>query len=128
MMRHTAIFAEAGRVRLEMRADLTDEGVNILLVGGDRPHIGGVAMSLPRQSLSGGGPACDTWILPVPSHKDVVVAEKVSKLLCMATTLPVVVTAGIHFDAATRDEIEAVEAACVGMAGDIARWIAAEPA
>ena len=121
-MKHCSRIMMAGDVRLELSADLTDEGVVVFIAGGTKEHVGGVAMSLPRESLSGKGHSCDTWILPVPGHKDTVVAEKASARICNELKIPAVVTAGIHIDAATGGQIADIEATCLLLSDQLVEW------
>lgn len=120
-MKHFSLSETIGRISLELSADVTDHGVDILVVGGDRPHIGGVVLSVPRASLKGSGIACDTWVVPVPGHKDAIVAQTIGEAVCKCVDSPVVVSAGIHVDEATGDEIGAIEAACLRLAEALCR-------
>ncbi len=96
-----------GRYAISILALITTNGLSITLTGGEKPHVGGMAMSIPRQSTSGNDvhPACDTWITPVPGHKDAEVANTVAKLLCIETGQTTAVVAGIHIDQADQLEI-----------------------
>lgn len=123
-MKHYADQLMAGNVRLELSADVTGEGIVVFIAGGTKEHVGGVAMSLPRESLSGKGHSCDTWILPVPGHKDSIVAEKASARICRELGMPTVVTAGIHIDNATADQIAEIEAACLLLTDQLIVWVA----
>ena len=93
-----------GRYRVSILAIVTTDGLSITLTGGEKPHVGGMAMSVPRQSLDGHA-TCDTWITPVPGHKDAEVAHTVAKLLCLETGQTTVVVAGIHVDQPDQQEI-----------------------
>jgi hypothetical protein len=120
-VKHFSLSETSGRISFELSADVTDQGVDILVVGGDHPHIGGVVLSIPRPSLKGSGIACDTWVAPVPGHKDAIVAQTISETVCKCVNSPVVVSTGIHVDEATGDEIIAIEAACQRLAEDLCR-------
>lgn len=109
-----------GRCRVEMTVTLTDEGLSVLLTGGERSHVGGVVLCLPRQSLEGTGRSADAWIVPVPGHKDVLAGEVVGSILAKELNEPVAVTAGIHSDQASTAEIQAIMANCRGLAAQAA--------
>ena len=94
------------RYRVEIAATLTGEGILVLLTGGEQPHIGAVVLSVPRASLTGAGISCDSWILPVPGHKDAEVAQPAAELICRATGQTTVITAGIHIEPATSGELQ----------------------
>ncbi|HBP66512.1 MAG TPA: hypothetical protein DD730_20190 [Desulfosporosinus sp.] len=91
---------QEGEGRYEITLTLTDTGHGIhgLLTGGERPHVGGVVLAIPRPSLSGEGWSADVYITPVPGHKDVDVARTVAEMLARELRLPVSITAGIHSD------------------------------
>jgi len=90
----------------------TGNGLNGLLTGGGKPHVGGVVLALPRPSLSGKGWSCDVYITPVPGHKDVDVAQKVADTLARERRCPVVVTAGIHSDDLSPEELSQIISHC----------------
>lgn len=105
-MRRWEGTAGAGRTQVCLRLADTGQGVEILLTGGHSPHIGAVVMALPRPSLAeGGAPSCDTFVLPVPGHKDFIPAEHVAAIFSKALAVPVVVTCGIHSDSMSGEEI-----------------------
>lgn len=96
----------SGRTVLQAHLQNTGRGLNVLLTGGDSPHIGGVVLALPRPSLRGDGSiSADSYIIPVPGHKDQLLAQPMAEALASATGLPCVVTAGVHSDAMTTEEI-----------------------
>lgn len=102
-----------GKHRIRLIVIMTDDGINVLLTGGDKAHVGGVVLSVPRKSLTGFGASCDAWVVPVPGHKDVIAAEKVGTVICRATGEAVAVTAGIHIDNALPEDLELVMKNCL---------------
>ncbi|WP_418792100.1 hypothetical protein [Phosphitispora sp. TUW77] len=97
-------YGEA-RYRIEISSVITTDGISITITGGEKPHVGGVALSVPRTSLGGGKVSCDTWVIPVPGHKDTEVAVPVAEMICRETRRTVSVAAGIHIDRAEEREI-----------------------
>jgi len=96
-----------GRRRVELTATFTGRGISALLTGGESPHVGGVVMCVPRPSLSGGaGTGCDTYVLPVPGHKDVLAAQPVAEMICRGAGQVTVVAGGIHIKNALAHELE----------------------
>ena len=108
------IQIEKGKDRTHIRliAEDTGNGIAILLTGGERPHVGGVVLAIPRQSLTGKGTSADVFVTPVPGHKDTEVAILIAKRLCISTAGPVSVTAGIHIDDAAPQEIAQILEHC----------------
>lgn len=94
-----------GRYKIDIFSVVTVDGISVTIIGGEKPHVGGTALSVPRKSLSGSNLSCDTWSCPVPGHKDTKVAIPVAELLCMETGKTVAVAAGIHIDNAREKEI-----------------------
>ncbi len=103
-----------GTGKYEVRLEIIrhDEGLTAVLTGGEKTHVGAVVLALPRQSLTGEGSSCDLYVLPVPGHKDDVVARPAAEALCTALNEPVCVSAGIHMDNASGEDIAAFKAAC----------------
>jgi|GEM_PF-456036 len=79
----------------------TAAGISIYLGGGERPHIGTTVVSQPRLSLTGDGQTgCTTSVFNLLGHKDDAIAVPIAEALCKSLQQVVVVTAGIHIDAA----------------------------
>ncbi|HWJ02511.1 MAG TPA: hypothetical protein VNU93_02455 [Verrucomicrobiae bacterium] len=97
-----------GRHRVDLLANLTGRGINILVTGGESPHIGAVVLCIPREKDKGTGLGTDTWTMPVPGHKDFHVAQSLGELISTGTGQVTVVSAGIHMDNAEGWEIELV--------------------
>lgn len=105
-----------GRCQVSLTLQNTGNGINGLLIGGEKPHVGGVVLALPRPSLQGKGWSSDLFITPVPGHKDVEVARKVADLLAREFRCPVVVTAGIHSDGLNQEELSLIIRHCESLA------------
>lgn len=95
-----------GRYLINVLALVTADGISITLTGGEKPHVGAMAMSVPGSSAENNKMSCDTWIIPRAGHKDDQAAAQVARQVCLATGQPVAVTAGIHIDQAEDWEIE----------------------
>lgn len=77
----------------------TDSGVNALVAGGDKSHIGAVSIVDEAGSIS-------TTIFP--DHKEAVIAEKWAKSFYDKYQKAVVISAGIHYDHISKEEISLV--------------------
>lgn len=100
----------------EITADvqLLDEGISVLLSGGDLSHIGAVYVrdnqnGVTRYSFEG--------------HKDYVLAEEWMQKLKDLCNVPVVVMAGIHYDHILLTEIEDIQALSQDMLREVCLWI-----
>lgn len=96
-----------GKYSLEAVVVITGDGINIYLGGGEKPHLGTVVISQPRPSLKGDGTiSCTTSVFNFMHHKDDGLAVPLAELICKSMNTPVVVTAGVHIDSATGDDID----------------------
>ncbi len=94
-----------GRYIIYITAVITGDGISAIITGGEKPHIGGSALSVPRPGNGDDKVHCDTWITPRPGHRDSEVAALVSSMISTATGMTTAVIAGIHIDKAEKEEI-----------------------
>lgn len=81
----------------------TDCGINATVAGGDKSHIGSVAIVDEQGNLQS---------TTFPNHKETIIAESWAKSLYEKYHQPVVVSAGIHYDGITKSEIELIIKGC----------------
>ena len=74
----------------------TGNGINVLLEGGDKGHIGAVAVLSADMPLQ---------LITFPTHKETIVCKRWAELLFERFQVPVVVEAGIHYDNIGKSEI-----------------------
>ncbi len=96
---------------LEAHVRFVGEDLLVAVWGGDRPHIGAVAVAQPRPSLR---PPHDeisasTSVICLLGHKEDVFARSAAESLAAALNRPVVVSAGMHWDQISCDGIARVE-------------------
>lgn len=77
---------------------VTDNGIHVLLEGGDLGHIGAVSICYQGEVQT----------ITIPGHKEAVISENWAKELEHAFKVPVVVEAGIHYDQISEEEIRMV--------------------
>lgn len=94
-----------GRYKIHISSVVTSDGISVTITGGEKPHVGGVALCVPRPGRSGGKISCDMWVSPVPGHKDTEVAVPVAEMVCLETGQTTAVVTGIHIDNAEEREI-----------------------
>lgn len=100
--------ASAGKDKYLVNIAVHETGGNGLcafLYGGELAHVGGVAMATPSPCAATGKLTSDISQLCAPGHKDVIAAAEAAKRLCAATAQTVTVTAGIHVDGASPEDI-----------------------
>ena len=95
----------------KLSAEIKFIGTDLLVVvsGGDAPHIGSVAVALPRVSLRDRGVMSATSsVYNIPGHKDQVLAQRVSEVLASRLNRTVVAVAGFHKDGISERGIKKV--------------------
>jgi hypothetical protein len=98
--------------RYSLRASARWIGGDLLVAiwGGERPHIGAVALAQPRPSLKDSGVMSATAsVLCVVGHKEDDLVKEASELLAAALNTRVAVAAGIHWDHLDEGGIRAVK-------------------
>ena len=83
----------------------------IALRGGDKAHIGSVAMAVPRPSLTGVGRSATVSTLNRMGHKDDFLANPIAHAVAERMDCVVTCAAGVHVDDATPEQIAAIQAA-----------------
>jgi hypothetical protein len=100
---------------------LVGEDLLICLWGGTQPHIGAVAVALPRPSIADPLTTSSTSsVFTVLGHKEDAVVKLVSERLSSRLNKSVVVTAGIHWDHLHPDAITQIMDDCRSLADLIA--------
>lgn len=84
-------------------ATILDDGIHVLLAGGDKGHIGAVSVCDP-----GASPATMT----MPGHKEQYITAPWAKAIADAAGQRCCTVCGIHYDHATPQQIEAVMERC----------------
>lgn len=94
-----------GRHAVTLRYIWTEDGLVLVIVGGERPHVGAVAVGSPRRSLRGSGLSSDVSTIARPYHKDDEVAREVARRVSRDLNVYTVVIVGVHVDRATPGDI-----------------------
>ena len=85
--------------RLEALVKQIGEDLLIAIWGGERPHIGAVAVAQPRPSLRDKSEISATAsVFCYVGHKDDVIAKEAAERISSALNTNVTVAAGIHWD------------------------------
>ena len=109
------IVCSCGVAPYRVSAEVKVVGSDLLVVlyGGDTPHIGAIAVALPRPSLKEKKRVSATSsVYNFLGHKDGVVAQKVSETLAAQLNRKVVVVAGIHVERIRQEGIKRVLTLC----------------
>lgn len=105
----------------EVRCDVIAMGDDfcVLLYGGDLPHIGSTALSVPRPSLTGEGISATTSILNCIGHKDDVLAKLFAEKIAAKTNHVTVCVCGIHVDQLSFEDLQMLYDGCCQFLEDI---------
>jgi len=107
-------YTGEGRLGVTLQATITDDGLVAQVFGGEKPHVGAVALSLPRPGLADPRKvSCNTTVVPLLGHKDDEIAKPVAEEIVKAWGSPVVVVAGVHLDNASGEEVESLINNCM---------------
>lgn len=98
-------------LRVQVHAEKMGEDLCVTICGGDRAHIGSVAIAEPRESMSGDGLMSSTVsTFNFTGHKDDTVANRVAHELATRMGTRVVVLCGLHYDSIDPSLILAIDA------------------
>lgn len=95
--------------RIEYVVQPTGDGLTITMTGGTHPHIGAVAIAVPRPSLADPRAiSATTSVYTLVGHKDDELAKATADLICRSLNCVTVVVAGFHMEAATPADIRQI--------------------
>lgn len=108
-MKHLSVSVREGRFLLQASVLVIGPDLMVSIWGGTHPHIGAVALALPRPSLKDKKKTSATSsVLTVLGHKEDQTVKVVSETLSAIFKTNVVVTAGIHWDNLKSEEITSI--------------------
>lgn len=115
---------QQGRIRLEMMCVRMGLDACLIITGGDRPHLGAVAVSQIRESLADvGRKSSTTSNITLPGHKEDILARDMASRLAVAISANVAVCCGIHLDDISCDEIKSIVEMCSQMLEEIIKQV-----
>ncbi|MGD2270341.1 MAG: hypothetical protein PVI06_08080 [Desulfobacterales bacterium] len=107
----TAFTVNTSEGTFDLTANVRLIGRDVLVAvwGGEKPHIGAVAVAQPRPSLKNPKVTSATAsVFSYVGHKEDDLAKAAAEILAAALNTHVVVTAGIHWDNLTQAGIQKV--------------------
>ena len=103
------VSTNQGRYDLSASIQIIGSDILISIWGGEKPHIGAVAISEPRPSLRDASEiSASTSVFCFLGHKEDELAKWLANNLASALNKKVVVTAGIHWDNIREEGIKQV--------------------
>lgn len=98
-----------GRYAVCGSATVTDDGVIIELLGGEKPHVGAVAFAVPRPSVNDPDrTSASVTVVPRLGHHDDEIARPAADRAARVLGVPVVVIAGMHISNAGSEDIRRI--------------------
>ena len=105
--------AGEGLFKVEVLAVLCGKDLSLTISGGEKHHIGAVALAVPRPSLSDPQKiSSSASVLTVVSHKEDELARQVALMLAASLNCTVTAAVGIHIDNAAEKDIGVLSANC----------------
>ena len=113
MIEPIRISHQKGPYRLEAEVLPIGEDIALSLWGGTKPHIGALALAVPRPSLKDPSLISSTAsVLARLGHKEDDIVKRVSERISATLNKVVAVSAGMHWDHLPDDDIRLVQEAC----------------
>jgi hypothetical protein len=109
-MKRFSVKASRGRFKTCGFVQEVGQDILVSVWGGTRPHIGAVGIAAPRPSLKNPKKwSATSSNFTFPGHKEDTLVKRISERLAAQLRRNVVVTAGIHWESLTLEEIETIE-------------------
>ena len=112
------VEARRGRIHLRMTAQFMGQDLSVTLSGGDRPHIGAVALGAPHTSPSA---------LSLPRHREGELAQRIAARLAAEFHVAVCVACGVHLEGISPEEIQDVLAMADALTHELSAHLEALP-
>jgi hypothetical protein len=109
-MKRFLVEISKGRFRIQGFVQEVGQDLLISIWGGTRSHIGAVGIAIPRPSLKNPKKwSATSSVFTFIGHKEDTLVKIISERLAARLRRNVVVTAGIHWDGITSNEIKAIQ-------------------
>jgi hypothetical protein len=140
-MKCERMLVTAGEYPFDVWAEIRAVGddIDIIVGGGEKPHIGGVALAEPAVTVhpvTGETVSADEGtesgfsriaVLSAAGHKDVAIAEMFAATFCSEFGVRVAAGSGVHIDDATEEMIEQLMDTCSTLLGkSLEAWRSAQ--
>lgn len=109
-MKRFLVEISKGRFKIQGVVQEVGQDILVSIWGGTRPHIGAVGIAIPRPSLSNPKKwSATSSNFTFVGHKEDILVKKISEKLASRLRKNVVVTAGVHWDRITPEEIKTIQ-------------------
>ena len=95
------------KYKVKLVAIKSGEDLTIIISGGEKPHIGTIAVSIPRPSLKDSNKvSASTSVFTLIGHKEDDLSKQIAENITKITKKVTVVIVGLHIEKATSKDIE----------------------
>jgi hypothetical protein len=109
-MKKFSIQISKGQFKIHSSVQEVGQDILVSIWGGTRPHIGAVGIAIPRPSLKNQKKwSATSSNFTFVGHKEDTLVKKISEKLAARSRRNVVVTAGLHWDGVTSNEIKTIQ-------------------
>ena len=102
-MKHIVCERQFREKSITAELTVTNCGMQVGLFGGDKPHIGAVGIL---------DPAGKTTVTQFEEHREGVLCQQWCEALAKAGHIPAVMSAGVHYDNVSKEEIVQIVRLC----------------
>lgn len=109
-MKRSLLAVSKGRFKIQASVQEVGPDILVSIWGGTHPHIGAIGMATPRPSLQDPKKwSATSSTFTFVGHKEDSLVKMISEKLATELKRTVVVTAGIHWDALSAEDIQTIE-------------------
>lgn len=96
-----------GKYEVTLQAIKSGGDLTVIIHGGEKPHIGAIAVSIPRPSLKNVAiMSATTSVITLVGHKEDDLAKEIAEDITKITHRTTVVIAGLHIEQASSKDID----------------------
>jgi hypothetical protein len=94
------------KYKVKLVAIESGEDLTVIISGGEKPHIGAMAVSIPRPSLKDlNKMSASTSVFTLTGHKEDELSKQIAENITKVTKKVTVTIVGLHIDKATSQDI-----------------------
>ncbi|PLY02385.1 MAG: hypothetical protein C0624_08695 [Desulfuromonas sp.] len=124
---HELFTRNRGLFNASLSLQALGDDLQVVIWGGERPHVGAVAVAEPRVSLSDPRrTTASSSVICLSGHKEDELARDAALRLAIVSRGAVAVTAGLHWDQLDADDIKNVLQLCDELIRDAENWLEAQ--
>ncbi|MEM2703541.1 MAG: hypothetical protein QXR45_10305 [Candidatus Bathyarchaeia archaeon] len=102
---HKIVVFGKNKYKVTLAAFICGEDIVAIIGGGEKPHVGAVAVAIPHPSHKDSKISCTSSVFTLFGHKDDVVARPISERIATQLNKTTVVIAGLHIEKASKKDI-----------------------